>query len=186
MNIGNLKLFALLFSVSAMLGCKSYIPQLNSELKTKAENGDAEAQFEMGKTYPYFHYLSLKKIAEAEKWLLMASNQGYDKATYLLTQQRLSKYECPIEITRKLALEGFSEPQYSLGATYLTEGNNTPKDLSVAYKWMLLSAKDEYDRYTRAWNLINHYGISHLEISKGQKMAKEHFEKYGMSKSIYD
>jgi len=47
------------------------------------------------------------------------------------------------------------------------------------------SLAPESPRYQIAWNLINHFNISHLEISKGQKTAKEHVEKYGISKSMY-
>lgn len=184
MKMRNFKLLFLSFTLSIFISLKTNAQQVSSELKTQAENGDAEAQFKMGKAY--FGYGSSKKRDEAEKWLLMAAEQGYDKATYLLSQLRFSKYECPIEILQKLAMEGYSEAQYSLGTKYQNYTNDKLNDLSIAYKWMLLSAQDPDWRYHISWNLINHHNISHLEISKGQKMAKEHTEKYGPSKSIYD
>lgn len=183
MNIRNFKLLFLSFTLSIFISLKTNAQQVSSELKILAENGDAEAQFKMGKAY--FGYASSKKRTEAEKWLLMAAEQGHDKAIYFLSQLRFSKYECPIEVLKKLALEGYSEAQYSLGERYQNYINDSLNDLSIAYKWMLLSSKDPDERYHRSWSLINHFNISHLEISKGQKMAKEHTEKYGPSKSMY-
>ncbi|WNH14173.1 tetratricopeptide repeat protein [Thalassobellus suaedae] len=183
MKIKNFKLLFLSFTLTIFISLKTNAQQVSSELKAQAENGDAEAQFEMGKAY--FGYGSSKKRTQAEKWLLMATEQGHDKATYLLSQLRFSKYECPIEVLKKLALEGYSEAQFSLGARHQNYLNDSLNDLSIAYKWMLLSSKDPYERYHRTWSLINHFKISHLEISRGQKMAKEHAEKYGPSKSIY-
>ena len=184
MKIKNFKLLFLLFTLSIFISLKTNAQEVSSELKAKAENGDVEAQFEMGKAY--FGYAGSKKRTEAEKWLLMASEQGHDKATYLLSQLKFSKYKCPIEVLTKLALEGYSEAQFSLGARYQNYINDSLNDLSIAYKWMLLSSKDPHERYIRSWNLINHFNISHLEMSKGQKMAKEHVKKYGASKSIFD
>lgn len=184
MRIRNFKLWFLSFTLSIFISLKTNAQQISSELKAQAENGDAEAQFEMGKAY--FGYSSSKKIrAEAEKWFLMAAEQGHDKAIYFLSQLRFSNYECPIEVLEKLALEGYSEAQFSLGARYQNYLNDSLNDLSIAYKWMLLSCNDPHELYDRTWSLINHFKISHLEISKGQKMAKEHAEKYGPSKSIY-
>lgn len=186
MKIRNFKLLFLSFTLSIFISLKTNAQQVSSELKAQAENGDAEAQFKMGKAYFGYQYGSPKKRAEAEKWLLMAAEQGYEKATYLLSQLRFGKYECPIEILQKLAIEGYSEAQFSLGAYHQNYINDKNNDLSIAYKWMLLSAQDPDERYRRTWSLINHFNISHLEISKGQKMAKEHTEKYGSSKkSIY-
>ncbi len=186
MKVRNFKLLFLSFTLSIFISLKTIAQQVSSELKAQAENGDADAQYEIGKTYFRYEYGSSKKRAEAEKWLLMAAEQGHDKATYILSKLRFSKYECPIEVLKKLALEGYSEAQFSLGARYQNYINDSLNDLSVAYKWMLLSSKDPYERYDRSWRLINHFKISHLEISKGQKMAKEHTEKYGpTSKSIY-
>ncbi|GAA4806883.1 hypothetical protein [Litoribaculum gwangyangense] len=185
MKIRSFKLLFLSFTLSIFISLKINAQKVSSELKVQAENGDTEAQFKMGKAYFGYQYGSPKKRAEAEKWLLMAAEQGHDKATFLLSQLRYSKYECPIEVLKKLALEGYSEAQFSLGAEYQNYLNDSLNDLSIAYKWMLLSAQDPDERYRRSWNLINHFNISHLEISKGQKMAKEHTEKYGPSKSIY-
>lgn len=180
----------------ATFGCKTYIPQINSEILANAQNDNAVAQFELGKIYfeagwkqPLLTKSGTmsKNLDQAEQWFVKAADQGHIAAKfylYFLFQKKFND-ECPSDCLRKAALEGIAEAQYRLGVTYLTDDFNTPKDLSVAYKWMLLSAQDDYEHYNRAWNLINHHNISHLEISKGQKMAKEHFEEFGISKSIY-
>ena len=176
--------------------CKTYVPDLNSELLERAQNGNAEAQFEMGKTYFESAWKQpvmtksgtvAENWEEAEQWFVKSADQGHVGAQFYLYHQfqKNSEYACPSDCLEKAAMQNIAEAQYVYGTTYLTDEFNTPKDLSVAYKWMLLSAQDHEERYRRAWNLINHQGISHLEIGKGQKMAKEHAEKYGMSKSIY-
>lgn len=180
----------------ATFGCKTYIPQINSEILANAQNGNAVDQFELGKIYfeagwkqPLLTKSSARSnnLDEAEKWLVKSADQGHIAAKFYVSYlfQNKSNDECSLNCLKKAALEGIAEAQYRLGVTYLTDDSNTPKDLAVAYKWMILSAKDDYERYNHAWKLINHYDISHLEISKGQKMAKEHVEEFGISKSIY-
>lgn len=187
-----LKTLVFLLLLLTSFGCTTYVPQVSSEIMAKAQNDNAEAQFEMGKIY--FESAWKQPIItksgtvtgnwdEAEQWLVKSANQGHHAAKFYLYSlfQKNSNYECPSDCLEKAAYEGIAEAQYSFGSTYLTD----PKDLALAYKWMLLSAQNDYERYDRAWKLINHFNISHLEISKGQKMAKEHVEKYGISKSMY-
>ncbi|RXP52250.1 sel1 repeat family protein [Lutibacter sp. HS1-25] len=187
-------IFLLLLLTS--FGCKTYVPQLNSEILRKAQNDDAEAQFEMGKIYfeSAWKQPTITKSGtvtrnwdEAEQWFVKSANQGHTAAKFYLHYQfqKINNYECLSDCLEKVAYEGIAEAQYLFGSTYLTDKFNTPKDLSLAYKWMLLSAQNDYEHYQIAWNLINHFNISHLEISKGQKMAKKHVEKYGISKSMY-
>lgn len=191
-----LKTSVFLLLLLTSFGCKTYVPQLSSEILGKAQNDDAEAQFEMGKIYfesawkqPFIAKSGTitGNWDEAEQWFVKSANQGHIAAKFYLYYlfQKNSNYVCPSDCLKKAAYEGIAEAQYSFGSTYLTDKFNTPINLSLAYKWMLLSAQNDYERYQIAWNLINHFNISHLEISKGQKMAKEHVEKYGISKSMY-
>ena len=172
--------------ISFLVGCKASHPVINSETHSKAQSGDAEAQFEMGKAF-----FAAREFSDALPWLEQAAKQGHLKANYYLSQQYPQNgYECGIDCLKQLAEQGLSEAQYRLGGTYLDDQHGTPKDLSLAYKWILLAhsgsiAEHHGSGLISIFHLIKYYKISHLEISKGQKLAKDHTEKYGTSKSIY-
>jgi TPR repeat protein len=199
MNCLNLKTSVFLILLLTTLGCKTYVPQLNSEVLAKAQNGNAEAQFEMGKTYFESFWkqplltkngTGTKNRDEAFFWFEKAANQDHNKAKYYLhtLSSPKSNYECPIDCIEKAALEGIAYAQYTLGGSYLDDEHGTPKDLSLAFKWISLARQGDYQnkhRLISLYWLVQYYKISHLEISKGQKMAKEHTEKYGPSKSMY-
>jgi TPR repeat protein len=170
--------------ISVIIGCKSVIPTLNPETQFKAENGDANSQLEIGR----WHF-NKGNLAEASIWFEKSAKQGNSIATYYLSQWFKEKgYKCLIDCLKQASHLGSSDAQYRLGSSYLSDLHETPKDLALAFKWIVLSQEGENSHYSGkigVFNLINTYKISHLDISKGQKLAKEHFKKYGKSKCIY-
>lgn len=184
------KLKHLLFTVFLELlllifGTNTYA-QLPSEILDKAESGNAEAQFEVGKIF--FESKKNKNRDQAFFWFEKAASQGHIKASYYLFSQNF-QIKCPIDCLEKAAIEGIAEAQYSFGRTFLDDNHGNAKDLALAYKWISLSCQGAIAELRpdliSIHTLINAYKISHLEISRGQKMAKEHTEKYGLSKSMY-
>jgi len=193
----NFKVLTFFLLSCSIFGCKTYVPQIDSNVLVKAQNGDPEAQFEMGKIYFESFWqqplmtkngTGIKNRDVAEQWFLKAAEQDHIKAKYYLS--RITRYyNCNIDCLKQAALEGISDAQYTLGGTYLNDEHGTPKDLALAYKWISLARTDKLTdiyapRVMSILHLIEYDKISHLEISKGQLMAKEHTEKYGPSKSM--
>ena len=170
----------------------------DSIVLTEEQNGDKDSQFKMGLKHYNLAYnefgLSKKNkenrkrnLDASEQWFVKAADQGHDGAKFYLAYlfSKNCDYKCSIESFENAAHNGIAEAQYFLGNFYAKGQSPLSKDLSLAYKWLILSAKSDYGRYSIVFDLINHYYISHLEISKGQKMAKEHVEKYGVSRGFY-
>ncbi len=139
-----------------------------AELKLKAEPGDPTAQFQLGKLYLEPGYLEGggygTDISEAEKWLVMAAEQGdvgmqkelagfYYRGTLGTSFVEARKW------FRRAALQGDREAQQRLGGLYLN-GYGTPQDYSEAMKWLLLSAN-------QGWAQAQHQLGGMYETGKG-------------------
>jgi len=193
-----IKNYILLFCVPFIALFKAYTQEFNLDTQSKALIGEAEAQYEMGKTYLdslYYQSFFSKKGSnqtledEAKKWFLLATKQGHIKSRYYLYRMHEPNYDCPIDCLEKAAQEGIADAQYSIAFSILDQSKSGPKDLALACKWLFLSqdghSKDSYFNHNpklfHISDLINFYKISHLDLGKGQKLAKEHIEKYGHS-----
>ncbi|PTM09272.1 MAG: hypothetical protein DA407_06115 [Bacteroidetes bacterium] len=178
------KIVLLVILISFLISCKSVVPAINPEIQLKAQNGDAVSQLEIGRWS-----LSTRKSDQAIQWFEKSAKQGNVIAVFYLSEWFKDKgYTCAIDCLKQAAESGSSEAQYKLGGIYLNDLHETPKDLALAYKWLRLSEEGETSHASGRigiFQLIKYYKISHLEISKGQKLAKEHFEKYGVSQCIY-
>lgn len=196
-----IKYFILILSLFITLN-KVYAQDLNYDTQSKALNGDVDSQFKMGITYldslnnqSFFSKKTTNQRIkdEAKKWFLMAAKQGHLKSRYFLSRMQDPVYKCPIDCVERAAQEGVADAQYSLAFSILDKNKSEPKDLALASKWLFLAQDGHKDDSFFHYNpnlfhisdLINFYKISHLDIGKGQKMAKEHIEKYGRSSCIY-
>ncbi|MBQ6615768.1 MAG: SEL1-like repeat protein [Thermoguttaceae bacterium] len=113
--------------------------------RKSAEQGDAEAQYELG-----LRYRDGKGVAqdykEAAKWFHKAAEQGYAKAQFTLgvcywdgkgVSQDKSE---SIKWYRKAAQQGLAEAQYNIGVCYW-KGDGVSQDKSEAVKWYLKAAE---------------------------------------------
>jgi TPR repeat protein len=124
--------------------------------KRKAEAGDAEAQFKLGKIYAndgfYFDASGVliapiiaKDAAKAVEWYRKAAAQGHAEAQYHLGWKYSKGEGVPkdaakaAEWYRKAAAQGHAEAQYHLGNMYY-EGLGISQDYAEAVKWWLLAA----------------------------------------------
>lgn len=111
-----------------------------------AEQGNAEAQFEIGALYNFGEDGIQKDLREAVKWYKKSADQGY-----ALAQRALgSCYACgtgvekdtqdAVKWFRKAAEQGDSAAQCMLGDHYAA-GEGVKKDMKEAVKWFRMAAE---------------------------------------------
>ncbi|HUA37924.1 MAG TPA: SEL1-like repeat protein [Candidatus Sulfopaludibacter sp.] len=115
--------------------------------KVKAEQGDANAQFNVGECYEYSRGIpedELLPLAQAKKWYRMAAEQGHAAAQYGLGRcygsgtASAENFAEMLKWYHKAANQGYGSAQYSLGCCY-AHGRVVPKNLVEAYKWLTLA-----------------------------------------------
>ena len=122
-------------------GCKASF----EETKGRAENGDVEAQYDLGVCYLEGNGVAKDSI-EAVKWFRRAAEQGYAKAQRSLglcyiTENGVTKDEDEaVKWFRKAAAQGFAEAQSNLGRCY-HEGEGVTQDYAEAAKWLRKAAE---------------------------------------------
>ena len=132
-------------------------------IREKANEGDMEAQYELGRAYYYGEPLNYQEREskdykdheedykkEAFKWWKKAAEQGHIKAqctlgaTYFQGLDRVTKdYEESSKWYKKAAEQGDEDAQYNLGEHY-EYGHGVVKDLNEAYKWYKKAAEKGY------------------------------------------
>tara|TARA_R110000796_G_scaffold65870_3_gene151900 strand:- start:21 stop:1076 length:1056 start_codon:yes stop_codon:yes gene_type:complete len=116
------------------------------ELKPLAEQGDADAQSNLGFIYRYGKKGVLKNTTEAIKWYRLSAEQGDADAQsnlgdmYNQGEGVLKDYAKAVKWYRLSAEQGHSYAQYSLGNMY-NYGNGVLKDYIETLKWYRLSAE---------------------------------------------
>ena len=113
-------------------------------VRTCAEQGDAEAQYQLGIMYAVGSGVP-EDFVESVRWARLAAEQGHGGAqTSLGVRYRYGRGvpEDDVEAVRwfRLAAEqGNAEAQYNLGTLY-AEGEGVPQDNVLAYMWFNLAA----------------------------------------------
>jgi hypothetical protein len=136
-------------------------PQKNEfgEIRSRAEQGDAEAQLSLGVAYSLGVCVS-EDYTEAARWYRLAAEQGHSRAQWLLGAMYASGdgvREDDAEAMRwyRLAAEqGFPQAQYNLGDMY-DNGKGVPEDIAEAVRWYRLAAGRGHSR--AQWLLGNMY-----------------------------
>ncbi len=118
------------------------------EIRSKAENGDAQAQFNLGSYYRTGVGVA-KDASEAVKWFRRAAEQGHAAGQCALG----SCYANAVGVARddveavkwyrKAAEQGLAEAQYNLGICYHT-GEGVTKDPVEAVKWYRKAAEQGF------------------------------------------
>ena len=116
------------------------------ELRKKANEGDAQAEYELGKKYDPSECGSIENDEEMFKWYRMSAEQGYAEAQLKLGTAFMNgtgvsvDYEEAVKWFHKAAEQGLSDAEMALGFMY-GEGFGIKKDLIEAYKWNSKSAE---------------------------------------------
>lgn len=132
-------------------------------LRAKAEQGDAEAQFQLGGMYILGQDVPRDQSKRFE-WHLKAANQGHVAAQNSIGHCYLSGdgvAKNPAEAVLwlvKSAEQGFVDAQHTLALIY-SEGLGIPKDRAEAVKWYLKAASQGDVDCQKSLGDIYHYGI---------------------------
>ena len=117
------------------------------ETKIKAEQGDAEAQWELGCMYAEGEGVS-QDYEKAAKWFRKAAEQGYAVSQYELGRmyakgQGVEKNDKEAaKWFRKAAEQGRAKAQWELGQMYY-EGKGVDQDYEEAMKWIRKAAETD-------------------------------------------
>ena len=114
------------------------------EMKPLAEQGDADAQYNLALMYRKGQGVP-QDDAEAARWYRKSAEQGYANAQYNLGvmyakgQGVPEDYAEAVKWYRKAAAQGKADAQYNLGVTYYN-GQGVPQDYVQAHMWFDLAA----------------------------------------------
>lgn len=143
-----------------------------------AEQGDAEAQYIVGKCYLTGEGTEKNKII-AFRWFKKSAEQGHAKALYetglCYLEGKGAKVES-LEWYKKAAEQGYAKAQYKVGNAYYS-GKGVEKDKTEAFKWFLLAAEqgDSDAQYMVGKCYYNGNGVKEnkTEAFKWYKKASE-------------
>jgi TPR repeat protein len=116
-----------------------------SRLQSRAEQGDAVAQYNLAQSY-LRHDPTSADYLSALKWLRASSAQGNLDAEFLLGylyehgQGVPQDYAQAAENYRNAALQGHSSAENNLASLH-QHGQGVPKDMGKAFEWYLASAQ---------------------------------------------
>ena len=175
-------LIFMFFMVTPVVGFADEGKPSLAEIQKKAEQGNPEAQAELGLLYRRGREIS-QDYGLAEKWFRSAAEQGHADAqnNLGLMYDHGRGVERDFVEARKLYLQaakqGHANAQYNLALLY-TNGQGVPQDDIEAYVWANIAAaqgqstlaKDLRDKLRRI--------LGPTCISKAQELSKEYFEKY--------
>lgn len=158
------------------------VPGIAAELWTdiyherlaEAEQGSAEAQFEIGAMYENGRGVTADR-AQAQQWYQKAADQKHDRAMHAIA--RMKDNQRRLEMTQSQAESGDVEAQYKLGSMYLT-GTGTPPDLQLAAKWLTRAAEKNH---TKAQFKLGHIYYVELADEGDMQSALDWFNKAAAS-----
>ena len=132
--------------------------QGRARIRAQAEEGDAEAQFNLGILYEDGKGVS-QDAAEAVRWYSLSADQGFREAQYLLglmcdegtgVAQDHSK---AVEWWLKASEQGHPMAQCNLGGSYF-DAIGVPEDCKEGLKWLQLSAEQGQEEALTSLNFM--------------------------------
>jgi TPR repeat protein len=148
--------------------------QAMAQLRTKAEAGDAQAQFELGKTFRWGNFGVATNCVEAVKRFRKAAEQNHPEAqndlgcTYYQGNGVATHYVEAESWFRKAAEQNVAEAQHGLGVCY-RDGRGVTKDVVQAVKWFRQAAGQNFAPAQ------NDLGVCY---ANGLGLTKDHVEAY--------
>ena len=120
----------------------------STSLQALAEQGDADAQFQLGKRYSNGEGVR-KDMSKAGQWYRKAAEQGHTGAQFKLGVSYYGGEGVPKDVReaaqwyRKAAEQGDAGAQVNLGFMY-ANGEGVPKDVREAVQWFRNAAEQGY------------------------------------------
>ena len=151
------------------------------EIQKKAEEGDAEAQFDLGVLYDYGEGAKQNRVKAAE-WYRLAAEQGHAKAQFnlgVLHYNGEGVKQNRVEAAKwyRLAAEQkIAAAQFNLGILY-SEGEGVKQSQPEAAKWLRLAAEQGIAKAQSALGVVYYIGKgieqNHAEAAKWFRLAAE-------------
>jgi hypothetical protein len=135
------------------------IEKYSPELKEKAESGDAEAQYKLGRCY-YFGCGITKNQEEAFQWYMKSAQKGNSfgqaavGASYAGGLGIEKNENAAFEWMKKSAEQGNTEAEYALGVFYYN-AKGTKKDEIEANKWLQKAADNGHQMAVSTLKQLN-------------------------------
>jgi len=168
---------AVLALCASFTGCRSAI----SILQQKAEQGDADAQYELGRAYIISNGVP-QDYKEAAKWVRLAAEQGVAKAQYALGRCYYigagvpQDYKEAVKWFRLAAEQDYAAAQSDMGLCY-ARGIGVPQDYVQAYAWYNIAAAQGSKDVAATRSKIGEK-MTAAQIEEGQRLSREYAEKF--------
>ena len=152
--------------------------------QTLAEQGDPEAQLQLGMRYAEGDGI-IQNNTEAARWFAKAARQGLAEAQYqyglalLHGRGVVQDYKAAFSWIEKPALRGYARAQYTLGELY-RYGTGTAMDKARAYLWFNLAAAQGVDAAAKARDSLV-WQLKPEQIAAMQEEARRMSRASGMS-----
>jgi uncharacterized protein len=130
----------------------------NASTLQKAEEGDLDAQYQLGEMY-YSGTGVVQDYKAAAKWYQKAALQGDAKAQFKLAEMYYSgtgvaqHYKAAAKWYLQAALQGDAKAQFKLAFIY-SLGEGVVQDLKLAHMWANLSEYNGYHNARKVKNIL--------------------------------
>ncbi len=151
------------------------------ELTPLAEQGNADAQFLLGRMY-WMGQGVLKDIDQAVKWLKASATKGNADAQFFMGSYYLLPHRDIAEGLKWLRLsaeQGNQDAQLLLGKTYMDGSPELPRDPVQGEMWLRLAAKGNLPFYEAELRAAERE-MSPEQIAKGKALADAWKPKQGL------
>jgi TPR repeat protein len=141
-----------------------------SQLVQRAEGGDAEAQFELGRSCEDGKGVEQDDIRAIE-WFRKSADQGNPRAQnglgvmYALGRGVQRDKEEAVRWYKKSAKQGLAEGIYNVAISYYN-GEGVDENIGLAYTWMMLAQRKGDTQAAEAMKRIGEQLNNHLDRSK--------------------
>ena len=166
-------IFCFLWFGYGLLGAFAAEPSLQ-ELRRLSEQGDLEAQYQLGLKYQKGNEVN-RDLKEARKWWRKAAEKGHAKSQLILGSLYAQGYGVEKDIVeaekwvRQAAEQGFAPAQYNLGVIY-ANSEGVIKSYVEAYKWYLIAGMNGADVNEVKRRIKN--DMTQDQVAEGLKLAK--------------
>jgi len=146
------------------------------EWKPLAEQGDANAQYNLGVMYDNGQGVT-RNYKKAVKWYRRAAKQGYMNAQYNLGEMYhkgvgvAQDYKEAVKWYRRAAEQGYAKAYNNLGVMY-ENGKGVPQEFALAHMWYSIAVANGYGAASKNRRRVAGVMTS-ADISKAQSMARE-------------
>ena len=152
------------------------------EFRAVAEQGDTDAQYNLGFMYDVGKGVVQDYKKEAVKWYRKAADQGHTSAQYNLGfmydggKGVVQDYKEAIKWYRTAAEQGHAKAQFKLGVMY-GYGRGVIQDYVQAHTWFNIGAANGYEEAIKNRDIVEEV-MTASDISRAKKLAQEWMAKH--------